>query len=230
MKSKFKTYAFWVALSGAVVLLVESVAEMLGFKIESSTIENVIMSICGVLVVLGIVTKSPQEAENKKEIAFTEEQDKIEEQISQNQTCAQEDDIEYQDTELENEIQDNEVEIQDNVTKEQNPAQDLIKSLTTCMQEFVDQMKQFVSNKDAENVKNTNIQQDFATDVEQNTEPEVFNESMFQEDDCVANTKTSETYEETYQFASNDNSQNDYKTNEITSNDGYDPLTQPYNC
>lgn len=58
MKNRFKTYAFWVALSSAVVILVQSFGKLFGFEIESSTIENVIMSICGVLVVLGIVTGS----------------------------------------------------------------------------------------------------------------------------------------------------------------------------
>ena len=52
---RVKTYAFWVALSSAVVILVQSIANLFGFSIDSSTIENVIMSICGVLVVLGIV-------------------------------------------------------------------------------------------------------------------------------------------------------------------------------
>ena len=52
---RVKTYAFWVALSGAVVILVQSIANLFGFSVDSSTIENVIMSICGVLVVLGIV-------------------------------------------------------------------------------------------------------------------------------------------------------------------------------
>lgn len=58
LKNRVKTYAFWVALSSAVVVLVESFGKLLGFHIESTTIENVIMSICGVLIVLGIVTNS----------------------------------------------------------------------------------------------------------------------------------------------------------------------------
>ena len=58
--NKFKTYAFWLALSSAVVILVQSIGKLFGFEIESSTIENVIMSICGVLVVLGIVTKNTE--------------------------------------------------------------------------------------------------------------------------------------------------------------------------
>ena len=63
--NKFKTYAFWVALSSAVVILVQSLGKLLGVEIESVIIENVIMSICGILVVLGIVTKNsaPQVSE-----------------------------------------------------------------------------------------------------------------------------------------------------------------------
>ena len=65
--NRFKTYAFWLALSSAVVILVQSLGNLFGFEIESSVIENVIMSICGVLVVLGIVTKKtePLNVENK---------------------------------------------------------------------------------------------------------------------------------------------------------------------
>lgn len=64
---KFKTYAFWVALSSAVVILLQSLGKLFGFEIESSIIENVIMSICGVLVVLGIVTKPSDSQEDKKD-------------------------------------------------------------------------------------------------------------------------------------------------------------------
>ena len=58
MNNRFKTYAFWVALSSAVVVLVQSLGKLFGFEIESSVVENVIMSICGVLIVLGIVTNN----------------------------------------------------------------------------------------------------------------------------------------------------------------------------
>ena len=64
--NRFKTYAFWLALSSSIVILVQSIGKLFNFEIESSTIENIIMSICGVLVVLGIVTKDPG-SENKKE-------------------------------------------------------------------------------------------------------------------------------------------------------------------
>lgn len=71
--NKVKTYAFWLALSSAVVILIQSFGKLFGFEIESSIIENVIMSICGVLVVLGIVTKKSDDVEesadkNSKEV------------------------------------------------------------------------------------------------------------------------------------------------------------------
>lgn len=73
MMNRFKTYAFWLALSSAIVILVQSLGKLFGFEIESSVIENVIMSICGVLVVLGIVTKNPENNE-KEEVNQNDEQ------------------------------------------------------------------------------------------------------------------------------------------------------------
>lgn len=64
MKNRIKTYAFWVALSSAVVILLQSIGKLFGFEVESSTIENVIMSICGVLIVLGIVSNSGDNSDN----------------------------------------------------------------------------------------------------------------------------------------------------------------------
>lgn len=64
MNNRFKTYAFWVALSSAVVVLVQSMGKLFGFEIESSVVENVIMSICGVLIVLGIVTNNDSDGDD----------------------------------------------------------------------------------------------------------------------------------------------------------------------
>ena len=80
MMSRFKTYAFWLALSSAVVILVQSLGKLFGFEIESSTIENVIMSICGVLVVLGIVTKKPDVQTPQKDDEKSQKQVEIIEQ------------------------------------------------------------------------------------------------------------------------------------------------------
>ena len=57
MKNLIKSYKFWTALAGATGLLVVSIAKIFGFSISSTPIEEVIMAICGVLVVFGIVKK-----------------------------------------------------------------------------------------------------------------------------------------------------------------------------
>ena len=74
---KFKTYAFWVALGSAIVILIQSLGKLFGFEIESSLIENVIMSICGVLVVLGIVTKNPENVTTDEEKIDKDDENEI---------------------------------------------------------------------------------------------------------------------------------------------------------
>ena len=83
--NKFKTYAFWLALSSAVVILIQSVGKLFGFEIDSVLIENVVMSICGVLVVLGIITKTDTQ---EKEIKVIEEESSTD--ISEKQPCEDE--------------------------------------------------------------------------------------------------------------------------------------------
>ncbi|MGN0961063.1 MAG: phage holin [Christensenellales bacterium] len=57
MKEKLKTTSFWLGLSGAVVIILESIAKIFDLNIASETVENIIISICSILVMLGIVTK-----------------------------------------------------------------------------------------------------------------------------------------------------------------------------
>jgi len=64
---KMKTYSFWVSLSGAVVVLVTALSKAFGFSVENQVIEDIIMSIAGVLVVLGIVTMPIEENKEKKD-------------------------------------------------------------------------------------------------------------------------------------------------------------------
>ena len=58
----FRSYGFWTAFAGAVVIFINALGELFGFKIESKLIENVIMALAGVLVALGVVSMG-----NKKE-------------------------------------------------------------------------------------------------------------------------------------------------------------------
>ena len=71
MKKLIKSYSFWTALSGAIGLLAVNIAKLFGITIESKEIEEVIMAICGVLVVFGVVTipkkDKEQDANNNSE-------------------------------------------------------------------------------------------------------------------------------------------------------------------
>lgn len=76
LKEKVKSYGFWVSLSSAVVLLLTSLGNMFGFSVENQIVEDVIMSIAGVLVVLGIVsmnTKPKDSPDDQTEDGISDE-------------------------------------------------------------------------------------------------------------------------------------------------------------
>lgn len=55
--NKFKKYTFWVAFVGVLVYFLQNLANLIGCDLDTTNIESAIMSFCGVLVVLGVVTK-----------------------------------------------------------------------------------------------------------------------------------------------------------------------------
>ena len=83
-KNKIKKYSFWTGLSAAVVMLCNAIAKCFGFSINDQIIEDVIMSICGVLVAFGVVCmpikKDTEEAQEENEINTTDVED-VENQI-----------------------------------------------------------------------------------------------------------------------------------------------------
>lgn len=56
MKNRIKSYSFWTALAGAVVVLMEALGKCFGFSVNNEIVTGVIMAVAGLLVVLGIVT------------------------------------------------------------------------------------------------------------------------------------------------------------------------------
>ena len=66
IKQLIKSYGFWTALAGAVVVLVNAIGRAFGFFVEEEIISNIIMAIAGVLVVFGIVTM-PKPIEEEKD-------------------------------------------------------------------------------------------------------------------------------------------------------------------
>ena len=66
MKNKIKSYGFWTALAGAVVVLINALGKAFGFSIDNEVVTNLIMAIAGVLVVLGVVTMPKGEDGNQQ--------------------------------------------------------------------------------------------------------------------------------------------------------------------
>ena len=65
LKKLIKTYGFWTALSGAVVVLVNAIGKACGFFVQEETISDIIMAIAGILVVFGVVAM-PKEMKQEK--------------------------------------------------------------------------------------------------------------------------------------------------------------------
>ena len=56
LKAKLKSYNFWVSLGSAAFLLVSLIGKQIGFTIDESAYYDIFTSICGILVILGIIT------------------------------------------------------------------------------------------------------------------------------------------------------------------------------
>lgn len=73
LKKLIKSYGFWTALSGAVVVLIDAIGKACGFFVQEETISDIIMAIAGVLVVFGVVSMPKQLKEEKSEDKKEEE-------------------------------------------------------------------------------------------------------------------------------------------------------------
>ena len=79
MKNKFRSYGFWTALAGAVVVLLEALGKAFGFSIDNEIVTGIIMAIAGVLVVFGVVSM-PKGEENKEETNQSQEKEENKEE------------------------------------------------------------------------------------------------------------------------------------------------------
>ena len=66
-KNLISSYGFWTGLSAAVIMFAGSIAKAFGFSINNQVIEDIIMSVCGILVVFGIVSIPPSIKKDKTE-------------------------------------------------------------------------------------------------------------------------------------------------------------------
>ena len=92
MKDKIKSYSFWTALSGAVVVLLQAIGDCFGFSIQSELVSGIIMAIAGVLVVFGVVSmpnkdgSTDKESEEQTKNQAEENSEQAEDQAKENET------------------------------------------------------------------------------------------------------------------------------------------------
>lgn len=55
LKDRIKTYNFWVSLSSAIFILIKLLGEQFGFSVNESVFNDFITTLCGILVILGII-------------------------------------------------------------------------------------------------------------------------------------------------------------------------------
>ncbi len=84
LKNLIKSYSFWTALAGALVILVNSLGAVFGFQIEEKLISDIVMAVAGVLVAFGIVTL-PASTKDKTTESDDSQQSSVEEKNQQNE-------------------------------------------------------------------------------------------------------------------------------------------------
>ncbi len=61
MKEKFKSYSFWMSVTAGVILVINNLGKVFGFAVKSETVTQIVDSICGVLILFGVLTMSKDE-------------------------------------------------------------------------------------------------------------------------------------------------------------------------
>lgn len=82
MKKRIKTTSFWLELSGAIVIILETISSVFKLNLYSKEAESIILAVCSVLVMLGIITKkdvSDEKESDSKELLEEINKNNIEE-------------------------------------------------------------------------------------------------------------------------------------------------------
>lgn len=56
LKDKIKNYGFWMSLTAAVILVLQTLGQVFGFSVNDQAITSIVTSVCGMLIVLGIIS------------------------------------------------------------------------------------------------------------------------------------------------------------------------------
>lgn len=61
MKNRFRSTGFWLSLTGAILLVVQQLGIAFGFNVNSELVNGIVSSVCGGLVMLGILIPTKQD-------------------------------------------------------------------------------------------------------------------------------------------------------------------------
>lgn len=86
LKDRIKTYNFWVSLSSAIFLIIKLLGQQFHFNVDESLFSDIITSLCGILVLLGIIAPPT----NKSVGVYQESQSEYDKIIDE--ICEDEDD------------------------------------------------------------------------------------------------------------------------------------------
>ena len=81
MKDKFKSYSFWMSVTGAVILVLNNIGKVCGFTVNDIVFTEIVDSICGVLILFGVITISKDDKTNADDNSLDEDIEKSSNQI-----------------------------------------------------------------------------------------------------------------------------------------------------
>lgn len=74
MKNKFKSYTFWLALIGAVIILINTLGTTFGFGVNEVAITSIATAVLGIFVTLGVVKKDTKPNQENQQENISDEQ------------------------------------------------------------------------------------------------------------------------------------------------------------
>lgn len=75
IKEKMKSYNFWVSLASAVILILKVIGAQVGFTIDANFANDLITSLCSILVLLGIIVTPTSSSKVVSQIIETKQLD-----------------------------------------------------------------------------------------------------------------------------------------------------------
>ncbi len=74
LKDKIKNYGFWMSLTASVILMLQVLGKAFDFMVNDELITSIVTSVCGIFIVLGLISNpasgtgyvdKPEEPEEK---------------------------------------------------------------------------------------------------------------------------------------------------------------------